>query len=120
MDEAEIIMAKFKKKKLVIVDAHQWFKNGDHPKDNCPEYCDTNGNVALLGEGRVVRYYRNPNVDGRAKCQHCGQIMCKHGWIDAPEGGHTVCPGDWIITEANGEQYPCKSDIFWHTYWRCE
>lgn len=24
----------------------------------------------------------------------------------------TASPGDWIITGVNGEQYPCKPDIF--------
>lgn len=32
------------------------------------------------------------------------------------EGGHTVCPGDWIITGVQGENYPCKPDIFDATY----
>lgn len=27
-----------------------------------------------------------------------------------------VMPGDWIITGANGEKYPCKPDIFEATY----
>lgn len=38
--------------------------------------------------------------------------MRKHGWIDAPEGGHIVCPGNWIITGVAGERYPCKPEIF--------
>lgn len=29
-------------------------------------------------------------------------------WIETPEGGHIVQPGDWIVTGANGEQYPCE------------
>jgi len=28
----------------------------------------------------------------------------------------TMCPGDWIITGAKGENYPCKPDIFEMTY----
>lgn len=28
----------------------------------------------------------------------------------------TASPGDWIITGVNGEQYPCKPDIFNKTY----
>lgn len=42
--------------------------------------------------------------------------MHEHGWIDTLEGGHIVCPGDWIITGVNGERYPCKPDIFAKTY----
>lgn len=36
--------------------------------------------------------------------------------IDTLEGKMTASPGDWIITGVNGEQYPCKSDIFNKTY----
>lgn len=42
--------------------------------------------------------------------------MHNHGWIDTLEGGHIVCPGDWIITGVKGENYPCKPDIFEMTY----
>lgn len=34
------------------------------------------------------------------------------------EGVMTGNPGDWIITGVNGEQYPCKPDIFEKTYER--
>lgn len=39
-----------------------------------------------------------------------------HGWIETLEGGHIVCPGDWIIKGVKGEFYPCKPDIFAATY----
>jgi hypothetical protein len=42
--------------------------------------------------------------------------MHDHGWIDTLEGGHIVCPGDWIITGVKGERYPCKPDVFAMTY----
>jgi len=42
--------------------------------------------------------------------------MHNHGWIDTLEGGHIVCPGDWIITGIEGERYPCKPGIFEQTY----
>lgn len=42
--------------------------------------------------------------------------MHNHGWIDTLEGGHVVCPGDWIIRGIKGENYPCKPDIFAETY----
>ena len=46
--------------------------------------------------------------------------MHVHGWIDTPEGGHIVCPGDYIITGVQGEYYPCKPDIFAQTYEKLE
>jgi len=32
------------------------------------------------------------------------------------EGTMTGNPGDWLITGVNGEQYPCKHEIFIKTY----
>ena len=107
-------MAKYRKKP-VVVEATQWFKNGDHPEDKC-YYVDDKSPDRFLSEGKVVRYYRNPDDDGQRKCEHCGRIMHDHGWIDTLEGGHNVCPGDWIITGIAGEKYPCKPDIFEQTY----
>lgn len=55
-------------------------------------------------------------MDGKTPCKHCGVIMHDHGWIDTLEGGHIVCPGDWVITGVKDERYPCKPDIFTATY----
>jgi hypothetical protein len=100
------------RKKPVIIEATQWFKNGDHPMD-CSQLAD-----GRLVEGSVVRYFRHPDkaYAGERQCDKCGKIMHKHGWIDTLEGGHIVCPGDWIITGVKGEHYPCKPDIFEMTY----
>jgi hypothetical protein len=32
--------------------------------------------------------------------------------IETLEGTMIVSRGDWIITGANGEKYPCKPDLF--------
>lgn len=91
----------------VTIEAHQWFKNGDHPEDG----------VSHPGlEGKIVRRYCNPPVVDGAICGQCQRPMYEHGWIDTLEGGHIVCPGDWIITGVKGEKYPCKPDIFERTY----
>lgn len=100
------------RKKPVVVEATQWFKNGDHPLDYSKD--DIEFRRAHNWEGDVVRYYRNPYNDGG--CSYCHGSMHDHGWIDTLEGGHIVCPGDWIITGVNGEFYPCKPDIFEKTY----
>ena len=98
-------------KKPVVIEAHQWFKNGDHPEDESshdPHYKQP--------EGKVVMYFRRPDISGNNPCQECGDAFHVHGWIDTIEGGHRVCPGDWIITGVQGEKYPCKPDIFEKTY----
>lgn len=107
-------MPKFRKKPIVI-EAHQWFKNGDHPEDK-PEWVTGEDGAPFLSEGKVVRYYRNPTDSGDRRCDKCARTMHDHGWIDTLEGGHIVCPGDWIITDVKGERYPCKPDIFDKTY----
>lgn len=107
-------MSKYRKKPVVI-EAHQWFQNGDHPDDDCDTFRDS-GNNPLKGEGKVVRQFRHPDVPGNRPCKHCGVPMHEHGWIDTLEAGHNVCPGDYIITGIKGEMYPCKPDIFKATY----
>jgi len=85
-------MAKYRKKPIVV-EAVQWFKPGDHP---------------LVVEDK---YAHCVNV-----CRVCSRPESHHGWIRTLEGGHVVCPGDWIITGIKGEVYPCKPDIFEQTY----
>lgn len=96
-------MAKFVKKP-VVVEAAQWFENGDHPEDG------------IDGEGKVVRRYRRSDFTSDLVCGLCQRSMTEHGWTDTLEGGHIVCPGDWIITGVEGERYPCKPGIFEATY----
>jgi hypothetical protein len=96
----------------IVVDATQWFKNGDHPLD----YAGVTDEREKTWEGKVVRYYRSPDIYGYSFCKHCREIMLKHGWIDTLEGGFIVCPGDWIVTGVRGEYYPVKNDIFAKTY----
>lgn len=104
-------MTKYRRKP-VVVDAWPWFKNGDHPED-----CSWRIRPAVdEAEGLVVRYYRCPDDWGERFCENCGDKMHVHGWIDTLEGGHIVCPGDWIITGVKGEKYPCKNEIFHLTY----
>lgn len=122
--------------KQVVIEATQWFQNGDHPQDDCvpvrrrglwdssldirtqtgelvPD--PVTGAPSFLCEGRIVRYFRHPGISGEKVCPLCGNTMHNHGWIDQ-ENDITVCPGDWIITGIKGEFYPCKPDIFAATY----
>jgi len=106
-------MAKYRKKPVVI-EATQWFKNGDHPGDGNGTFTDGEYKGEKY-EGLVVRYFLRPDANTQ-RCEKCGNAMRGHGWIDTLEGGHIVCPGDWIITGLQGERYPCKPDIFVATY----
>jgi len=84
------------KKKPIIIEAKQWFKQYDHVV--VEDWAD-------LGIGFL---YGN--------CKECGKSMEGHGKIKTLEGVMTVCPGDWIIKGIKGEYYPCKPDIFEKTY----
>lgn len=109
------------RKKPVVIEAIQWNMNGDHPMDGDAI------KSPFSKEGALVRYYRTPETDGHENCKYCDQQMRFHGWIDTVQGGHAVCPGDWIITDdrvgderGHGYYYPCKPDIFEQTYEKVE
>jgi hypothetical protein len=100
------------RRKPVVIAAAQWFKNGDHPGDGT-EVHPTEG---WRYEGKVVRYYRRPDVPGDRPCEQCHLPHDVHGWIDTLEQGHRVCPGDYIVTGIAGERYPVKPHIFTEIY----
>lgn len=85
------MVAKFRKKPIVI-EATQWFKNGDHPVVE-----------EIHGAGDRI-------------CEACGHPSNAHGWCPTLEGQLGVCVGDWIITGIKGEFYPIKDEIFRATY----
>lgn len=86
------------RKKPVVIEATQWFKMGDH---------------ADVEQYETPASFRSDPLCGN---KSCGQPRVVHGWVTTLEGGHIVCPGDWIITGVKGESYPCKPDIFEMTY----
>ena len=83
-------------KKPVVIEAQQWF--GFHTP--IPQ----------------VEHFNTENRIDDSICPHCYTAMSLHGWIKTLEGGHIVCPQDWIIKGVKGEFYPCKPDIFEQTY----
>lgn len=87
---------------LLPIRADQWHSNGDHPDDHAEHG----------QEGRVVRYYRHPDVPGHRLCPHCHLTMHIHGWIDTGDDGYTVCPGDFILTLSDGHHMPIPAHAF--------
>lgn len=67
------------RKKPVIIEATQWFRNEDHPKDNSNPIAYTK---MLVTEGKIVRYYNNPENDSQNRCAYCRSVFHDHGWID--------------------------------------
>jgi len=113
-------MSRFRK--IHIYEAHQWYKNGDHPEDACETLTGADGE-SFLSEGKVVRRFRRPDVDGDSPCPECGEKFHDHGVTRAGQlefsvgGYHTVCPGDWVIKAAIGDTYyPENADYFQKIY----
>ena len=115
-------------KRPVTITADRWFRNGDHPDDYAkPVQGFEHGHPFTYSpqhqrlnnwEGQVVRYLRSPgeDYDEECLCLYCLEATRIHGWVDTLEGDHIVCPGDWIVTGAQGERYPVKPAIFEATY----
>ena len=57
----------------------------------------------------IMKYQKKPVVVNAYQTQKDMSITTLEGIMHA-------APGDWIITGINGEQYPCKPDIFEKTY----
>lgn len=107
---------KFRKRPSTI-EAFQWFKNGDHPQDDpFRAFEDTGEFPTEPREGKVVRYFRLPQIQGEHICEKCGVRFHEHGFIDNPEVGITVCPKDWVITMDDGRYFAMKPDIFSATF----
>lgn len=97
----------------------QWFKNGDHPEDNCEVYGD-GPFKGMKKEGRVVRYFRMPGLGDKA-CPKCTKDYDDHGFIEharnandneaGPNYPGMVCPGDWVlktVVTPGAERYVVK------------
>lgn len=80
------------RKKPVVIEATQWFKDGDHP--------------AVVHSSAMHARPISPGI----------LYPSNKRYIKTLEGNMEVIPGDWIITGVKGEHYPCKPDIFEATY----
>lgn len=93
------------RKKPALVEATQWFRNGDHPFDESKPV-DTAGSSSSLTEGKVVRFFRLLHIPGDRICQECGNVMHKHGLLDGLNGEEEIVhPGDYILTDTKGRFY---------------
>ena len=101
-------MTKYRKK-YILENPTQWFKDGDHPK---------------------VSSASSVYVSITEICPRCGHDIKLHGLISTLEDArdstgrievaHMVCPGDWIVEGQQGEYYAIKPDIFEATYEKVE
>lgn len=107
------------KRRSVVVEATRWWKNGDHPQDECRTITPVPGDgEPFVSEGKVVRRFRRPDTKDSDFCARCGATLQAHGWLDFPPNGQRVCPGDWIISDSGADQYytAMKPNTFAETY----
>lgn len=105
------------KKRPALIEATQWFRNGDHPQDQSVAIDSPDGENRMT-EGKVVRSFKSLNIPGNRVCQDCGNVMKIHGEIIEGISDETeiVCPGDYIITAPNGQYYKIPPNIFEQLY----
>jgi len=75
--------------KVVLTEATQWLKLGDHPQVKELPVSDPFPN----------RPPENPY------CSICGNLTERHGVLDSGDGEELVCPSDYIVTDRRGVAY---------------
>lgn len=106
-------------KKPVTISAAQWFKDYDHEGVDVyryPPVSPLTGEISASDDAVFMGEMKHNEIHPKHRRESCDALMLDHGWIDTLEGGHVVCPGDWIIRGVVGELYPCKPDVFAMTY----
>lgn len=114
------------RKNPVEVSAYQWFEVSPYVEGverdvdywRYPPIDPVTGEVSAADNAISIGQlaHSDSQLPERMRRDSCDAAMDDHGYIDTLEGGHTVCPGDWVITGVQGEKYPCKPDIFAATY----
>jgi len=100
-------MPKFRKKPIVI-EAEQWFP--DRKIEGVIRESDSDAPLNFIDQYGDTRPFRGTDRD----------VENRVGLIQTLKGFHVVRSGDWVITDVNGEKYPCKPDIFEATYDKVE
>jgi len=105
-------MRKLYREKLRVIEAYQWFKNGDHPLDS-PDIATDPSGVKIMGEGKIVGFYKEGdnnhyNDDFSKPCSVCNKSLKIHGSIEEQGVKLRVCPGSWIVT--NKDSYKVMSN----------
>lgn len=101
------------RKKPALIEATQWFRNGDHPQDwSEPVDTEHGSGSGRRTEGKVVKFFRRLNVPGARFCPDCGNVFQKHGLLNGLNDEEVVCPGDYIVTHPKGHYYVLKSVDF--------
>jgi hypothetical protein len=98
----------------LVVEAHQWFTNGDHPLDRCKTLM-INGKP-VLDDGKIVRRFYGMYAEHIGQCMKCERAYNDHGKVNTGTNDVTVCPGDWIVPTLDGFYEPIKPEMFEKLY----
>jgi hypothetical protein len=91
------------RKKTPLIEATQWFKNGDHPQDESEAIENSDPKVVQPFRALDVMDALDAlNTLGRQYCPLCGNLMKNHGVLEGVNGEEYVCPSDYIVTDRNG------------------
>lgn len=94
---------KYRNKDGAIIEAIQWFTEGDHPEVV---------KVLITPEGVVME----DSIIFAAWEYAIGSLVTLTYGIPAEEKLTLVSPGDYIITDASGQSWPLAQDVFEQTY----
>ena len=74
-----------------LVEAKQWFKDGDQP------------DMAFYNDN-----YTYPAYNWTDLCLHCNRLHNVHAYLETGHAGFPICPKDWIVVplEIDGERLP--------------
>ncbi|MBS1187041.1 MAG: hypothetical protein H6R04_1059 [Burkholderiaceae bacterium] len=83
-----------------VIDAVQWFKEGDHPEVI---------RILITPEGTVGQ---DSIIYDAWEASIGGPLVTLVHAVETADGLMPVSAGDYIITHASGEMVPCKPDVF--------
>jgi hypothetical protein len=104
------------RKKSRLLEATQWFKNGDHPQDESVPLTASDED-SELSEGKVVQNYPETDISPENRfCPDCGNLMQRHGQLAGTNVDAIVCPGDYIVTNGDGFFFRTRKGEFESQY----
>jgi len=98
------------RKKLVIIEATQWWPPGDLRHDPAMLSNRKGNSVVPPDYSQSGDLYQFSTIKGMGD----DIFMIRTGKSSSSDV--QVNPGDWIITGVEGEKYPCSASIFEKTY----
>lgn len=99
-----------------LLQAVQWFKNGDHPDDECVMLPGIPHEASYQSEGKVVRPF-SAGANSDVLCNECKEPIRKHGYIGNPDVvNRIVCPGDWVMSPMKGYYFAFPQKDFAENY----